>query len=400
MGGALQIRLWVASDLCAVPYGGARAILCRRARQNPGRLPSRFPEARERVRVHRSCASVYGRPPLSEYRPLLRWVILTILLAVAPARAHEVRPAYLEVTQPSATVYNVVWKQPTLGDIAVHLVPHLSNGWLERPPQQQYTAGGFLIRTWRIELERGNALNGTSITIEGLEDTLTDVLVRVRLWQGHDTDAVVHPGQPPLPISSEAHAAVTLPAYLLLGMEHILTGPDHLLFVLGLVLIVRGRSTLLKTVSAFTVAHSLTLAATILGLVHLPTSFVEALISLSILLLAPEVLRARRGETSLTIRYPWAVACVFGLFHGMGFASGLSALGIQSHDLFSALVLFNLGVEVGQLTFIAGLLSIVRIVRATPVANGPVVTQLPAYAVGIAGAFWTIQCSAVWLWGP
>lgn len=133
---------------------------------------------------------------------------------------------------------------------------------------------------------------------------------------------------------------------------------------------------------------------------HLPTSFVEALISLSILLLAPEVLRARRGETSLTIRYPWAVAFVFGLFHGMGFACGLSALGIQSHDLFAALVLFNLGVEVGQLTFIAVLLSIARLLRTTPVASGSVATQLPAYAVGIAGAYWTIQCSARWLGGP
>ena len=337
---------------------------------------------------------------MSEHRALLIWAILALLWAVGPAWAHEVRPAYLEITQPSAMLYSVVWKQPTLGDIAVHLVPHLSNGWLERPPKQQYTAGGFLIRTWRIDASDADALHGTSIAIEGLEYTLTDVLVRIRLAQGHDIDVVIHPGQPPLPIFSEAHAAITLPAYLLLGIEHILTGPDHLLFVLGLVLIVRSRSMLLKTVSAFTVAHSLTLAATILGLVRLPSSFVEALISLSILLLAPEVLRARRGETSLTIRYPWAVAFVFGLFHGMGFASGLSALGIQSHDLFSALVLFNLGVEVGQLTFIAGLLSIARIVRATPVAGGPLVTQLPAYAVGIAGAYWTIQCSAVWLGGP
>ena len=327
------------------------------------------------------------------------WVILALLWVVGPAGAHEIRPAYLQITQPSANRYAVVWKQPTLGDIAVHLVPHLSNGWLDQPPQQQYTAGGFLIRTWRIDAGHADALNGASITIEGLEYTLTDVLVRIRLAQDHDTDAVIHPGQPPLPISADAHGPVTLSAYLVLGIEHILTGPDHLLFVLGLTLIVRGRSMLLKTVSAFTVAHSLTLAATILGLLKLPTSFVEALIALSILLLAPEVLRARRGETSLTIRYPWAVAFVFGLFHGMGFASGLSALGIQSHDLFSAVVLFNLGVEVGQLTFIVGLLASARILSTTPLARGALAAQLPAYAVGIAGAYWTIQCSATWLRG-
>ena len=330
----------------------------------------------------------------------MSWVLLPLLWAFGPAWAHEVRPAYLEITQPSATVYRVVWKQPTLGDIAVHLVPRLSNGWLNQPPQQQYTAGGFLIRTWRIEASRAEALEGASITIEGLDYTLTDVLVRIRLSGAHDTDAIIRPGQPPLAVSPEAHGPVALPAYLVLGIEHILTGPDHLLFVLGLVLIVRSRSMLLKTVSAFTVAHSLTLAATILGLVRLPTSFVEALISLSILLLAPEVLRARRGETSLTIRYPWAVAFVFGLFHGMGFASGLSDLGIQSHDLFSALVLFNLGVEVGQLTFIAGLLAFARMLRQTQVARWSLAARLPAYAVGIAGAYWTIQCSATWLGGP
>lgn len=337
---------------------------------------------------------------MSERRTRCSWWIIAVLLAAGPAGAHEVRPAYLEITQPSPTVYKVVWKQPTLGELAVHLVPHLSNGWLDQPPQQQYTAGGFLIRTWKITTAHIGALDGTSITIEGLEYTLTDVLVKIRLLHGQDTDAIIHPDQPPLPISPDAHAPVTLPAYLVLGIEHILTGPDHLLFVLGLVLIVRSRSMLLKTVSAFTVAHSLTLAATILGLVRLPTSFVEALISLSILLLAPEVLRARRGEMSLTLRYPWAIAFVFGLFHGMGFASGLSALGIQSHDLFLALVLFNLGVEVGQLTFIAGLFCIARILRTTPVARSPLAMRLPAYTVGIAGAFWTIQCSATWLGGP
>jgi hydrogenase/urease accessory protein HupE len=336
---------------------------------------------------------------LNGYRALLRWVILVVLWAAGPARAHEVRPAYLEITQPSATVYSVVWKQPTLGDLALHLVPHLSNGWLDQPPQQHYTAGGFLIRTWRIEVASAEALHGTSITIEGLEYTLTDVLVRIRLSGGHETDAIIHPGQPPLSVSPETHGPVTLPAYLTLGIEHILTGPDHLLFVLGLVLIVRSRSMLLKTVSAFTAAHSLTLAATLLGLVKLPTACIEALIALSILLLAPEVLRARRGETSLTLRYPWAVAFVFGLFHGMGFAGGLSALGIQSHDLFSALVLFNLGVEIGQLTFIAALLSLARILRPTRVASWPLTAQLPAYAVGVAGAYWTIQCSAMWLGG-
>jgi len=323
--------------------------------------------------------------------------VCVLLLWAAGVSAHEVRPAYLEITQPGPTLYEVVWKQPVMGDVAVHLAPHLSNGWLEQPPRQQYTAGGFMIRTWSIDAGRRDALMGTSVWIEGLEYTITDVLVRVRLSGGVDVDAIVHPADSSVAVSPAVSGPLTLPAYLTLGIEHILTGPDHLLFVLGLVLIVRSRAKLLQTVSAFTLAHSLTLAATILGKVTLPPSFVEALISLSILLLAPEILRVQRGETSLTVRYPWAVAFVFGLFHGMGFASGLSALGFQSHDLFAALVLFNLGVEIGQLAFIAVVIAAARILRATPVAGWPAARQLPAYGVGIAGAYWTVQCSSLWL---
>jgi hydrogenase/urease accessory protein HupE len=328
---------------------------------------------------------------------VLGCLIIARLLLGANVWAHEVRPAYLEITQPDATGYDIVWKQPMMGEVAVHLVPHLSNGWLERPPAQQYAAGGFLIRNWKIDAGNAAALAGTSIEIEGLADTITDVFVRIRLSGGTSIDTIIRPEAPRLAISSEIHQHLALPAYLLLGIEHILTGPDHLLFVLGLVLIVRSRSMLLKTVSAFTLAHSITLAAAIVGKVRLPTSFVETLISLSILLLAPEILRVQRGESSLTVRYPWAVAFVFGLFHGMGFASGLASLGFQSHDLFSALVLFNLGVEVGQLAFIALVLSIGRALRPTLAGTWSAAAQVPAYVVGVAGAYWTIQCGAVWL---
>lgn len=280
-----------------------------------------------------------------------------------------------------------------MGDVVLHLVPHLSNGWLERPPDQQYAAGGFLIRRWQIGSTRTNPLTGTTIGVEGLAYTMTDVFVRVRLRSGADVDAIIRPESPNLLIPTADTRELTLPAYLRLGIEHILSGPDHLLFVLGLVLIVRRRAMLLKTVSAFTLAHSITLAATILGKVSLPPPLVEALISLSILFLAPEILRVRAGRDSLTIRYPWAVAFIFGLFHGMGFASGLKSLGFQSGELFATLGLFNLGVEIGQLAFIAVVLAIGRLLRSMPIA-----THAPAYLVGIAGAYWTIQASAVW-WG-
>jgi len=315
-------------------------------------------------------------------------------ISAATAVAHEVRPAYLEINQTDATTYAIIWKLPTVGDMAVRLVPHLSNGWLERHPAEQYAAAGFLIRKWSVSAQRAQALAGSTIEIEGLEYTITDVFVRIRLSDGRRLEIILRPDEPRYQIPAAPAADMTMPAFLVLGIEHILTGPDHLLFVLGLLLIVRNRWMLVKTVSAFTLAHSITLAASIVGKVSLPTASVEALIALSILFLAPEVLRAQKGGTSLTIRYPWVVAFAFGLFHGMGFASALTSLGLEARDLLAALTLFNVGVEIGQLAFVAVVLLVARALRSMELRWPQPVALIPAYAVGIAGAYWTIQCSA------
>jgi hydrogenase/urease accessory protein HupE len=185
-----------------------------------------------------------------------------------------------------------------------------------------------------------------------------------------------------------------MPAYLWLGIEHILAGVDHLLFVLGLLLLVRDRWMLLKAISAFTVAHSITLALAVSGQMSLPGPFVETLIALSILFLATEILRARHGGTSLTIRYPWAVAFGFGLFHGMGFAGALTSLGYATSDLLAALVLFNIGVEIGQIAFIASVLLVARALSSIATIRPYLTARVPAYVVGICGAYWTLQTSA------
>jgi hydrogenase/urease accessory protein HupE len=220
------------------------------------------------------------------------------------------------------------------------------------------------------------------------------VFVRIRLRSGWRQDVVLRPDAPQFVLPAEFHGASGVPAYLTLGIEHILSGPDHLLFVLGLILLIRDRWMLLKAVSAFTIAHSITLASALLFGVSLPGPLVEALISLSILFLAPEILRARRGGTSLTIRFPWVVAFVFGLFHGMGFAGGLASLGYAKQDLAAALVFFNLGVEVGQLGFIAVVLLMGRWLSSLTAKQPLLATRAPAYGVGISGAFWTLQTSA------
>jgi hydrogenase/urease accessory protein HupE len=182
-------------------------------------------------------------------------------------------------------------------------------------------------------------------------------------------------------------------ALLRLGVRHILTGPDHLLFVFGLLLIVRDRWKLVKTVSAFTVAHSIALGAVVLGKLTLYPPFVESMIALSILFLAPEIVRARRGGTSLTIRFPWAVAFAFGLFHGMGFAGALTELALAARELFTALALFNVGVEIGQVLFIALVLLAARALLRREMYPAAV-SGIPAYVVGVAGAYWFAQCCA------
>jgi hydrogenase/urease accessory protein HupE len=198
-------------------------------------------------------------------------------------------------------------------------------------------------------------------------------------------------------VATERSAHFSVPGYLGLGVEHILSGPDHLLFVLGLLLLVRNRWMLFRTVSAFTVAHSITLTATILGALRVPVPFVEALIALSILFLALEVLRAQRGGSSVAIRHPWAAAFAFGLFHGMGFASGLAALGLGQHDLLATLALFNVGVEIGQLCFIAVTLVVGYGLQRLHIGRWPQAAAIPSYIIGIAGAYWTFQSGTAWL---
>jgi hydrogenase/urease accessory protein HupE len=319
--------------------------------------------------------------------------LVTGVLAIAPTLAHEVRPAYLEISQSAADSYRIAWKQPTMGDVAIRLVPHLSNGWLEREPEDQYAAAGFLSRTWNIQAGPDETLTGSTVTIEGLQHTITDVLVRIRLLGDRQVDVILRPENPQFQIGTGAQPAA-VPVFFVHGIEHILAGLDHLLFVLGLLLIVSNRWMLLKAVTAFTVAHSITLAAAMLGQMTLPGVLVETLIALSILFLGVEVLRAHRGGSSLTIRHPWAVAFFFGLFHGMGFASGLTSLGLVANDLLAALVFFNLGVEAGQLAFIGLAFVAARALSLLKIGTPSLQVTAPAYVVGIAGAYWTFQTGA------
>ena len=187
--------------------------------------------------------------------------------------------------------------------------------------------------------------------------------------------------------------------YFKLGVEHILFGIDHLLFVLGLLLIVKDRWMLLKTITAFTVAHSLTLGVATLGYANVPEVPLNAAIALSILFLGPEIVRSWRGQTSFTIRNPWVVAFAFGLLHGFGFASALTSAGLPRTDLPLALLSFNVGVEIGQLSIVGLVLSLERSFRILEIRWPHWAEALPGYTVGTLGACWTIQRVAILLGG-
>jgi hydrogenase/urease accessory protein HupE len=312
----------------------------------------------------------------------------------ATARAHEVRPALLQITETAPSTWSIFWKQPAAGDAALRLSPHLSSGWLEANPTDQYVAPGFLVRTW--EVNSPLPLIGQSLAIEGLDQTITDVFVQVSFRDGRHLDAVIKPDQPRLllVIAQKAQPPAVM-TYLQLGIDHIATGFDHLLFVLGLLLLVGLNRQIIKAVSAFTIAHSLTLTAAALGLVNVPTDVIEALVALSIVFVAVELLARPDQAKTLLRRHPWLVAFVFGLLHGLAFAGALAQIGLPPRSALLSLLLFNIGVEIGQLAFIALAVVMILILRRLrerlPWNLAPAARLTPAYGIGCFASFWFIE---------
>jgi hypothetical protein len=316
--------------------------------------------------------------------------LLVLLAGLPAARAHETRPGYLELKETAPGQFSVLWRTPVLSGmrlpVALKLPDDVRN--VEEPSVQELPDS--LLERRRIDAGP-NGLAGRRIEFPGLQFTITDVLVRIERLDGTHSTELVRPPRPWLEIAAPRGALATAGVFLVQGIEHILLGVDHLLFVLGLLLIVRTPWMLVKTITAFTVAHSITLAIATLGVAQVPAAPLNAAIALSILFLGPEIMRAWRGETSFTIRHPWVVAFAFGLLHGFGFASGLAAIGLPRGDIPLALLMFNVGVEIGQLAFVALILLLVRAFKVLQVYWPRPVALLPAYAVGSLGAFWTIQ---------
>lgn len=302
--------------------------------------------------------------------------------------SHEVRPAYLQIIQTSESSYNVYWKVPSMGDavpkIQPTFPPFFSIELLASPNQ----IPGSVIYSYQIASTK--PLQGTVLTIEGLNKTLIDALVTIEYLNGEKVTFMLQPDKDSHIIPGTTSTLDVIKTYSILGIEHILLGIDHLLFVLALILITKGKWKIIKTITAFTLAHSITLSLAALGYVDFPSSPVEAVIALSIVFLAIELLHVINGKETLTSKKPWLVAFTFGLLHGFGFAGALADIGLPQQDIPWALAFFNIGVELGQIAFVIIVLAIIWILAFKK--NWPLVLKkIPAYVIGSLASFWLIE---------
>ncbi|MDO9060683.1 MAG: HupE/UreJ family protein [Bradyrhizobium sp.] len=324
-------------------------------------------------------------------RDLLSGIIaLCVLFGATSAPADEFRPGYLELRQQDAETWDVFWKVPAQADrprsgIDVVLPADTVN---LSEPRGGYHAGVYFER-WRIR--RPGGLIGQMVRIDGLPPDIADVLVRVERSDGTSQVARLLPSNPAFVVEASAGAAQVARTYFVLGVEHILLGVDHLLFVLALLLVVRNAGRVVMTVTAFTLAHSITLAAATLGLVRVSGPPVEAMIALSIVFVAAEIVHGAQGRPGLTERWPWLVAFTFGLLHGLGFAGALADIGLPQNAIPLALFFFNVGVELGQLLFVAAVAVAASLMARARHVWPRWIELAPAYAIGSMAMFWVLQ---------
>jgi len=339
---------------------------------------------------------------------IMRHLCLALVAAMGWAStvaAHEVRPAFLEIRESAPGTYDVLWKVPARGEYRLSLHARLPAECSGGPTHGNFVGDAF-VEQWQARCPDG--LVGRVISIEGLSATRTDVLARLERADGTTQTVRLTPEQTSFVVQAAPSALEVSKTYFVLGVEHILLGVDHLLFVLGLLFLVGNWKQLLGTVTAFTVAHSITLAGATLGWVHAPQAPIEATIALSVMFVAAEILRRARGPGGLATGAPWLVAFVFGLLHGFGFSGALREVGLPEQDIPLALLFFNVGVEVGQLLFIAAVVlvlsTLTRLLRRPGhTEHGPwhseTLVRVPvAYAIGSIAAFWTVE-RVVGFWG-
>ena len=325
---------------------------------------------------------------LRSTRTVLGWFLssLTFLTLPTPASADDMRPGYLEVRELPANRYAINWKAPAKVGKVVPTFPADCTATSE--PVRRFESAALLAR-WDIACTR--SLAGRRVTLAGLESTPGDALLRYQSLSGEVQAARLTPASPAATIAAKPARTQVARTYFVTGVEHILMGYDHLLFVLSLVLLLNGAWRVAATVTAFTIAHSLTLVATTLGLISLPRAPVEAAIALSIVFLAVEIVKRDPERPRLSERIPWLIAFLFGLLHGFGFAGALAEIGLPTGEVPTALLTFNLGVEAGQLMIVGAAMAVLAALRSAKAEWLRPAQTVSAYAIGSVAAMWLIE---------
>jgi hypothetical protein len=313
-----------------------------------------------------------------------------LLLISFSLSADEFRPALLEVNEREGGWVEVNWKVPLLDEKVLALTPVLPEFLQPLGPGSSRRVPGAMIASSSFSLA-GQKLNGATIGVDGLAAVPADVVVQVNLLDGAQHSAILRANSNTFTIPEQVTNKELAFSYWRMGTIHILEGFDHLLFLLTLLLIVNGIWPLLKTVTAFTLAHSLTLVLATLGLIHIPQVPTEAVISLSIMLLAVEVVRKNAGQLTLSEQYPWLIAFTFGLVYGLGFAGALSEIGVPENAVPLALLMFNVGVETGQIMFVVAISLLLAGLHRIHTQSAMTVAKATPYAIGGVAAFWTIE---------
>ncbi|MBV9947677.1 MAG: HupE/UreJ family protein [Myxococcales bacterium] len=321
-------------------------------------------------------------------------VAAVVMLAGRGAGAHALNPALLQLEEDETGFVRVTWKV-TVSETSVDDISPELPACEEVSPRASTHVGVGVVSTWTA---RCGHLAGATVGVRGLKNRSEEVLLRVRLADGQRFTTVLRGGGAMFTVPAAPARLTVLGAYARLGVEHIVLGVDHLAFVFGLVILVGFGRRLLGAITAFTVAHSLTLALASLGFVHVPSALVEVLIALSILFVGVEIARPTDRRSVVTARWPWLIAFGFGLLHGFGFAGALAEVGLPAGEIPAALLAFNAGVETGQVAFVACVWAISRAalaVRARWFATrfdpAPLARRASAWAIGASAAFWTLD---------
>lgn len=323
---------------------------------------------------------------------MIRYAFALLMLVLATsASADELRPGYMEFMQNSGQDWTLVWKSPMKGGFTPHIEPEIPLNCKVQGLPSRSVANGSMVAISTVSCD--GQVGGRVIGLKNFDNAQSDVLVRVAPLGRPVQTLRLTPAQPRNVIAAKPDRWQVARTYFVTGIDHIVFGYDHLLFVVALVLLLSGIGTVIKAVTAFTIAHSLTLIGTTLGFFGLPQQPVEIVIALSIMFLAVEILKRKSGERRLSERIPWVVAFVFGLLHGFGFAGALNEIGLPESDVPTALLTFNLGVEAGQLAIVIVTSGLLALLRTRSAEFQLLAVKTATYAIGIVAGFWLVERS-------